>query len=269
MPSVTSRLKRRHHARLHFLNKGNGGGQSAMLALEAREVSVDFGGVRALDGISLEIKQTEIVGLIGPNGAGKTTFVNVLSGFQRPTSGSIYLDSRDVTGRSPRQLARWGIARTFQSGQLFQELSVCENVEVSAIGRGTGLGDARKEADSLLERLGLGNFAGTKVNTLPFTSQCRVGIARALALKPLFILLDEPAAGLNEDECNDLMGVIMDLHKDFQCGVLLIDHNIQVVIQTCERIHVIDGGRMLAVGTPAEVRNNASVIAAYFGSGRT
>ena len=240
-----------------------------MLTLEAREASVDFEGIRALDSISLELKRTEIVGLIGPNGAGKTTLVNVVSGFQRPSSGAVYLDSRDVTGKSPRQLARWGIARTFQAGRLFQELSVRENVEVSAIGRGAGLRDAHKEVDSLLERFDLSHFAGNKAKTLPFASQRRVGIARALALKPLFLLLDEPAAGLNEDECNDLMGVIMDLHKDFQCGVLLIDHNIQVVMQTCERIHVIDGGRMLAVGTPAEVRNNASVIAAYFGSGRT
>ena len=241
----------------------------AMLTLEAREVSVDFGGVRALNRISLEIKQTEIIGLIGPNGAGKTTFVNVLSGFQRPSSGAVYLDSRDVTGRSSRELARWGIARTFQSGRLFQDLSVCENVEVSAIGRGAGLRDARHEADSLLTRLGLSDFAGTKVKTLPFASQCRVGIARALALKPLFLLLDEPAAGLNEDECNDFMGVIMDLHKDFQCGVLLIDHNIQVVMQTCERIHVIASGQMLATGTPMEIGNDASVAAAYSGTGKT
>jgi len=241
----------------------------AMLTLEAREVSVDFGGVRALESVSLELKRTEVVGLIGPNGAGKTTLVNVLSGFQRPTGGAAYLDNRDMTGRSPRQFARSGIARTFQTGRLFQELNVRENVEVSAVGIGLGLRAARKEVDSLLERLGLSHFARTKANTLPFASQRRVGIARALALKPWFLLLDEPAAGLNEDECNDLMAVIADLHKDFQCGILLIDHNIQVVMQTCERIHVLDSGRTLAAGTPAEVRDNAAVVAAYFGSGRT
>jgi len=238
-----------------------------MPTLEARNVSVHFGGVRALERVSLELQGTELVGLIGPNGAGKTTLVNVLSGFQRPTQGAAWLDDRDITGRPPREFARSGIARTFQTGRLFQELSVRETIQASAVGIGSGLRSARQEADDLLERLRLNAFASTKAVILPFGVQRRVGIARALALKPRFLLLDEPAAGLNEDECDDLMVAIAALREDFGCAILLIDHNMRVVMQTCERIHVIDGGRTLAVGTPAEVRNNAAVVAAYFGSG--
>jgi branched-chain amino acid transport system ATP-binding protein len=240
-----------------------------MTKLEAQDVSVHFGGVKALEAVRLEIKARELVGLIGPNGAGKTTLVNVLSGFQRPTSGAAYLDGHDMTRKSPREFARSGIARTFQAGRLFQQLSVLENVQASAVGIGLGLAAARKEAEALLERLGLTGSASLKAMTLPFGLQRRVGIARALALKPRFLLLDEPAAGLNEEECRDLMTAISSLPNDFGCAVLLIDHNIQVVMETCERIHVIDSGRTLATGTPTEIRNNAAVVAAYFGSGST
>jgi branched-chain amino acid transport system ATP-binding protein len=240
-----------------------------MTKLEAQDVSVHFGGVKALEDVSIELNAREFVGLIGPNGAGKTTLVNVLSGFQRPTSGAAYLDGHDMTRKPPREFAKSGIARTFQAGRLFQELSVRENVQASAVGIGLGLASARKEADALLERLGLRGSASLKALILPFGLQRRVGIARALALKPRFLLLDEPAAGLNEEECRDLMVAMSSLPDDFGCTVLLIDHNIQVVMETCQRIHVIDSGRTLATGTPTEIRNNAAVVAAYFGSRST
>jgi branched-chain amino acid transport system ATP-binding protein len=236
--------------------------------LEARNVSVHFGGVRALEEVYLELCGTEILGLIGPNGAGKTTLVNVLSGFQRPSQGSTCLEGKEITAQSPRQFARFGIGRTFQTGRLFKQLSVLENIAASAIGMGLGLKAARKGAGILLERLNLMDFASIKAETLPFGLQRRVGIARALALKPRYLLLDEPAAGLNEEECDDLMKAISSLPGDFGCAILLIDHNMQVVMETCERIHVIDGGRSLAIGTPEEIKANESVIAAYFGSGK-
>ena len=233
--------------------------------LEARDVHVRFEGVRAISGASLHMGQNEILGLIGPNGAGKTTLVNVLTGFQRPDQGSVWLSGHDVTGRAPFQLARDGVARTFQGVRLFGGLSVFQNVEAGALGMGLGRRRARERADEVLRWLDLETQAEARADALPFGEERRVGIARALAMRPRFLLLDEPAAGLNDRECEELREVIRDIRRRLDCGVLLIEHNMAVIMGLCDRIHVLDQGRSIAEGAPSDIRANAAVRRAYLG----
>jgi branched-chain amino acid transport system ATP-binding protein len=228
-------------------------------------VSRSFAGVRALHGVTLELHRHEVVGLIGPNGAGKSTLVNVLSGFDVPTSGSVELGDRDVTGWSPHRRGRAGIARTFQHSRSFRGLSVRENVEISALGVGAGPKAARERADELLELLALGPYAEAPAATLAHGDERRLGVARALATEPTFVLLDEPAAGLPEAEVPEFAGVVRSVRDDHDVGVLLIDHNMALVMAVCDRIQVLDQGRTLAEGTPAEIRGNLDVASAYLG----
>jgi branched-chain amino acid transport system ATP-binding protein len=228
-------------------------------------VSRSFAGVRALYGVTLELHRHEVVGLIGPNGAGKSTLVNVLSGFDVPTSGSVELGDRDVTGWSPHRRGRAGIARTFQHSRSFRGLSVRENVEISALGVGAGPKAARERADELLELLALGPYAEAPAATLAHGDERRLGVARALATEPTFVLLDEPAAGLPEAEVPEFAGVVRSVRDDHDVGVLLIDHNMALVMAVCDRIQVLDQGRTLAEGTPAEIRSNLDVASAYLG----
>jgi branched-chain amino acid transport system ATP-binding protein len=222
-------------------------------------------GVRALDGVTLELHRHEVVGLIGPNGAGKSTLVNVLSGFDAPTAGNVELGDRDVTGWSPHRRGRAGIARTFQHSRSFRGLSVRENIEISALGVGAGPRGARGRADELLELLALEAYADAPAGTLAHGDERRLGVARALATEPTFVLLDEPAAGLPEAEVPEFAGVVRSVRDDHDVGVLLIDHNMALVMAVCDRIHVLDQGRTLAQGTPAEIRGNLDVAAAYLG----
>ena len=228
-------------------------------------MSRSFQGVQALDEVTIELHRHEVVGLIGPNGAGKSTLVNVLSGFDRPTSGSIELDGRDVTGWSPHRLARTGLARTFQHARSFGDLTVRENVEVAAIGGGAAPRAARARADELLGLLGLTAHAHATARSLAHGDERRLGVARALALEPVFILLDEPAAGLPEAEVPEFAAVVRAVRDDHRSGVLLIDHNMALIMDVCDRIHVLDQGTTLASGTPAEIRGNIDVAAAYLG----
>lgn len=224
-----------------------------------------FAGVQALDGVSLEVHRHEVVGLIGPNGAGKSTLVNVMTGFDLPSSGTVELEERDVTGWSPQRRGRAGLARTFQHSRSFRELSVRENVEVAALGVGVGARAARRRADELLELLGLEARAEAPAGALAHGDERRLGVARALATEPRFVLLDEPAAGLPEAEVPEFAAVVRAVRDDHDAGVLLIDHNIALVMEVCDRIHVLDQGRTLAQGTPAEIRSNLDVTAAYLG----
>ena len=213
----------------------------------------------------MELRRHEVVGLIGPNGAGKSTLVNVLTGFDRPTAGVVELDGRVITGWSAHRRARAGLARTFQHSRSFRSLSVRENVELAALGVGTGTRAARARADDLLELLGLSQIARLPADALAHGDERRLGVARALATEPKFVLMDEPAAGLPEAEVPEFASVVRSVRDDHEAGVLLIDHNMALVMAVCDRIQVLDQGRTLAEGTPTEVRGNLDVAAAYLG----
>ena len=235
-------------------------------SLRALGVSRAFEGVEALSDVDLELAPGEVVGLIGPNGAGKTTLVNLLTGFDLPTRGHITLGGTDITRWPPHRRGRAGLARTFQHGRLFGELSVRENVEVAALGAGRSAREARRRGGDLLELLGLGARGQDRAALLPHGDQRKLGVARALALAPRFVLMDEPAAGLHEAEIPAFAAVIRAVHQDFGAGVLLIDHNVALIMDVCERVHVLDRGVTLAQGTPAEIRANAEVATAYLGA---
>ena len=228
-------------------------------------MSRSFEAVAALRGVTLELHRHEIVGLIGPNGAGKSTLVNVLSGFDRPTSGHVELGGRDITRWSPGRRGREGLARTFQHSHAFRSLSVRENVEVAALGAGASPRQARARAAQLLERLGLADGAGAPAESLAQGDERRLGVARALATNPRFVLLDEPAAGLPDAEIADFAQAVRAVRDEDDAGILLIDHNMALIMQICDRIHVLDQGRTLAEGAPAEIRGNLDVAAAYLG----
>ena len=228
-------------------------------------MSRSFAGVHALRDVTLELERGEIVGLIGPNGAGKSTLVNVLSGFDRPSSGAVELEGRDVTSWRPSRRGRAGLARTFQHSHAFRSLSVRENVEVAALGAGMPPRSARARAEELMDALGLSANADAPADTLAQGDERRLGVARALATSPRFVLLDEPAAGLPEAELPALAEVVRSVRDERDAGVLLIDHNMGLIMEICDRIHVLDQGRTLAEGTPTDIRANLDVAAAYLG----
>jgi branched-chain amino acid transport system ATP-binding protein len=233
--------------------------------LRASSVSRSFEGVEALRAVSLELQPGEVVGLIGPNGAGKSTLVNVLSGFDRPTTGSVELEGRDVTRWPAHRRGRHGLARTFQHSHAFRSLTVRENVEVSALGVRTSARRAAERAAELLELLGLTSYADSPAASLAHGDERRLGVARALATEPRFVLMDEPAAGLPEAEVPGFAAVVRSVRDEHGAGVLLIDHNMSLIMAVCDRIQVLDQGRTLAQGTPAEIRSNIDVAAAYLG----
>jgi len=235
-------------------------------ALCAEGVSVAFGGLRVLRGVDLTLRRGEALGLIGPNGAGKTTLVNVLSGFLTPDTGAVSLDGVDVGGRSPARLARAGLTRTFQAALPFPHLSVLESVAVGAMGVGVGRRQAVAVATGVLDRLGMREQAASRAGSLPPASQRLLGVARALATGPRYLLLDEPAAGLSEIEGEELVAILRGVLEDFGCGVLLIEHEMSVVMSLCPQVQVIDDGVTLRVGSPAEVQADPAVVEAYLGS---
>jgi branched-chain amino acid transport system ATP-binding protein len=237
-----------------------------VLKLETHEVSVRFDGLSALESVSLSLGQNEIVGLLGPNGAGKTTLANVMSGYQRPTHGTLLLNGEIVSGLRPEALARRGVARTFQSVRLFRRLTVFENVEAAALTCHARRARARSSAWDAIKYVGLDRVADRRADSLPYADERRVGIARALALEPRFLLLDEPAAGMTEPECDDLARLIQRLPAKFGCGVMLIEHNMSVVMTVCHVLHVLNNGRTLATGPIEQVRRNPEVVAAYLGA---
>ena len=232
--------------------------------LRASSVSRSFAGVEALRDVSLELGQGEVVGLIGPNGAGKSTLVNILSGFDRPSRGRVLLEDRDVTRWPAFRRGRRGLARTFQHSHAFGGLTVRENVEVSALGVGASQREAVRRTNEVLGLLGLTEHADHPASALPHGDERRLGVARALATEPRFVLMDEPAAGLPEAEVPRFAEAVNAV-RDRGAGVLLVDHNVALVLEVCERIHVLDQGTTLAEGTPAEIRSHLGVAAAYLG----
>ena len=218
--------------------------------------------MQALRDVDLELGRTEVLGLIGPNGAGKTTLVNILTGFDMPSSGRVELEDRDITRWRPDRRGRNGLARTFQQGHLFRGLTVRENVEVAALGVGAWGPAARRRADALLEMLVIAARADLPAALLPHGEERKLGVARALATEPRFVLMDEPAAGLHE-----FAEVVRTVRDEVEAGVLLIDHNVALIMDVCDRVHVLDRGRTLAAGTPEEIRRNLDVATAYLGAG--
>lgn len=251
--------------------------------LEVQHISKHFGGLKATDDISMQVEQGEILGIIGPNGAGKTTFFNLITGTYRLTSGKILFDGKDVTNYTPEKMAKLGMARTFQNIKLFKFLSVLENVKVGFhIQTSTGMMDsilhtkryrndealANEKGMEILRRVGLADQAALLAGNLPYGWQRRLEIARAMALSPKILLLDEPAAGMNPSETAELMGFIRTLRDD-GITVVVIEHDMKFMMNLCDRIVVINYGKKLAEGTPAEVTRNEQVIEAYLGTGLT
>jgi branched-chain amino acid transport system ATP-binding protein len=236
--------------------------------LEAADVSVRFGGLLALDAASLTVDEGCITGLIGPNGAGKTTLFNVITGLQHPTTGRVTLDDRDVTDAKPHRRARLGIARTFQRLEAFGSLSARENVLVAAEMRRRWAKDDTTPADltqQLLEQVGIVAVAEETVDALPTGTARLVELARALATKPRVLLLDEPSSGLDEDETDALGRLLLDL-AERGLGILLVEHDMPFVMGTCGHIDVLDFGRVIARGGPADIQGDAAVQAAYLGT---
>jgi branched-chain amino acid transport system ATP-binding protein len=233
--------------------------------LEVAEATVRFGGLHALRDVSLALGRGEILGLIGPNGSGKTTLVNAVSGFTPLSGGEVRLDGRVVSDMRPHRLARHGIGRTFQGGRVFGGLSVAENVELGAGALGASRRQSRRRAEDLMRRFGLDAHRDTLAVALPYGLQRMLVIARALAGAPRFVLLDEPAAGLDHWEGEQLVGVLKPLVEEFECGMLVIDHDMGFMGSLCPRLHVLIEGATVMAGTPGEVLRDRRVVDAYLG----
>jgi len=224
-----------------------------------------FFGLRALDGVSFTIARNEILGLIGPNGSGKTTLINVVTGLLPATRGQVFANGMEITNKKPYQIAYAGLARTFQTIRLFRELTVLENVEVAAVSMGLYRAEARKRALEILEEFGIARWAEMRAGVLPYGLERRVEVARALATQPCFLFLDEPAAGLNEDESEELLQILAAIPSKKNLGLLIVDHDMRLIMRLCHRLHVLNFGKTIGEGTPEEVRKIPAVLQAYLG----
>ena len=233
--------------------------------LELQSLCKSFAGLKAVDDVSFGLATGEIFGLIGPNGSGKTTLINVVTGLLPATSGTVYVDDVETTGKPPHRVARAGLARTFQTIRLFGELTVLENVAVAGMGVGQSRHDAVRDAGRLLEEMELAEWDDRLASEVPFGHQRRLEIARALVTKPKFLLLDEPAAGLNEEESDHLLWMLLDIPERRGVGMLIVDHDMRLMMNLCSTLHVLNYGRTIAHGTPEEVRANPEVVSAYLG----
>ena len=238
-------------------------------ALRVENLSKRFSGLQALSNVSMQLAKGKIMGLIGPNGSGKTTLINTISGVLHPEEGIIAFGGTDITGWNPDRIARLGLARTFQTARLFSSLTVIENLEVGIMAASGSNIDG--QVDELLERFGLERWAMDRAGTLAYGLQRRLEIARAVGSKPEFLLLDEPAAGLNEEESEQLLQLIRGLREttSLACGILIVEHDLAMIMRLCDRVHVLNEGQTLAEGPPEDVRNNPAVVEAYMGKRHT
>ena len=235
--------------------------------LEVRDLTKDFGGLRAVNEVSFALDRGEILGLIGPNGSGKTTTINLITGLLTITSGSVVAGGREMAGWPPHQIARSGLARTFQVVKLFKDFTVGENVEVAAMSaKRLGRAEAGASAEAALELVGITHLADLPANILPQGEERRVEIARALATEPSFLLLDEPGAGLNDAEIEVLLPTLQHIRDRRGCGILIVDHDMRLIMGLCDRIHVLNYGRTIAEGSPDQIRREPAVIEAYLGA---
>lgn len=251
--------------------------------LDVSHMSIAFGGLRALEDVSVQVNENEFVGLIGPNGAGKTTFFNSITGYIRPSEGKILFNGENLVRKPPSKIANYGISRTFQNIRLFPKMTVLDNVSIpmhstpkySVWAAMLGLPsvkrvqiDTEKRALEFLSIMGLVEHKDRQAGTLPYGLQRRLEIARALAASPKLLLLDEPAAGMNNDECNELIELLRGIYKTFNLTVVMIEHHIDIVMKLCSRIYVLNLGQVLAEGTPKQIQTDPQVIKAYLGERR-
>ncbi len=251
-----------------------------MALLDVQHLTKEFGGLTAVGDVTMELNKGELVGLIGPNGAGKTTLFNLLTGVYEPTEGTVSLDGVTLNGKTPSKIAALGLSRTFQNIRLFKNMTVIENVLVGmsnktsshffeSLVRGPGYysseDDLHARALELLAIFNLDKDAQTLAKNLPYGQQRRLEIVRALATEPKILFLDEPAAGMNPQETAELTDLIRQIQRDFDITIMLIEHDMSLVMEVTERIYVLEYGRLIAQGTPEEIRNNKRVIEAYLG----
>ncbi|MDD3369049.1 MAG: ABC transporter ATP-binding protein [Lachnospiraceae bacterium] len=251
-----------------------------MALLEVKDLGIQFGGLKAVDGFHMEIGDNELIGLIGPNGAGKTTVFNMLTGVYQPTDGEILFDGSSISGLTTYEVTKKHMARTFQNIRLYKEMSVSDNIKTScSVRRKYSLIDAifhtgkyykveqenEEQVQKLLKMFGLEDKADLLAKNLPYGDQRRLEIARALATEPKLLLLDEPAAGMNPQETEDLAVFIKWIKDEFKISILLIEHDMKLVMGICEKITVLNFGKIIAEGTPKEIQNNPQVIEAYIG----
>lgn len=256
--------------------------QSALL--DINHMTIAFGGLKAVNDVSMKIYPGEFVGLIGPNGAGKTTFFNSITGNVTPTSGTITFDGRNLAKKKPNQISNYGISRTFQNIRIFPKMTVLENVTIpmhstpsySVWAAMLGLPKIKQKQQEIqllamefLHDLGLEEYKDRQAGTLAYGLQRRLEIARAMAASPKLLLLDEPAAGMNNDECNELVELLLQIYRNNALTIILIEHHIEFVLKLCSKIYVLNLGQLLAQGTPEEIQSNPEVIKAYLGERRS
>ncbi len=254
-----------------------------MALLEIKDLSIHFGGVKAVQNVSFSVEQGDFIGLIGPNGAGKTTVFNAVTGVVNPTHGEVFFDGHRLNGMRPDKISHLGIARTFQNIRIYPKMTAVDNVAIgldsrakyntiSAMLRLPSVRRRDKEIEktclNFLEQVGIVQYKDAEVGALPYGIQRKVEIARALATNPKLLFLDEPAAGMNTAESMELVAFLKDLHQKTGIAIVLIEHHLEVVMEVCQTIHVLNLGQMLASGTPEEIQKNQAVITAYLGERR-